>query len=167
VVRAAQHQIAVLNTNTRRPHEIAASFKTGIEYFNTFGGNPVSCAGGLDVLEEEGLQAKALATGQLLRSGLEDLKDRHRLIGDVRGSGLFIGVALVRDPETLEPASAEAAYIVERMKDKGILISTEGPRRNVLKIRPPLVIEEKDATQLIDTLDIVLDETPLKKPGTF
>lgn len=148
----------------------AASFKTGMEYFNTFGGNPVSCAVGLavlDVLEEEGLQAKALATGRWLRAGLENLKERHRLIGDVRGSGLFVGVELVRDPETLEPASGEAAYIVERMKDKGILISTEGPRRNVLKIRPPLVIEEEDTTRLIDTLDIVLDETPLKKPGTF
>lgn len=150
--------------------EIAASFKTGMEYFNTFGGNPVSCAVGLavlEVLEEEGLQSKALAIGRSLRAGLEGLMERHRLIGDVRGSGLFVGVELVRDHETLEPASAEAEYVAERLKDKGILISTEGPRRNVLKIRPPMVIEAKDAVRLIETLDMVLAETPLKKPDSY
>lgn len=145
--------------------EVAASFKTGMEYFNTFGGNPVSCAVGLavlDVLEEERLQPNAFEVGRLLRTGLERLKERHRLIGDVRGSGLFLGVELVLDRQTLEPAAAEAAYIAERMKDKGILISTEGPRHNVLKIRPPMVIEMADAVRLIDVLDQVLTEDVLQ-----
>jgi 4-aminobutyrate aminotransferase-like enzyme len=144
--------------------EIAASFKTGMEYFNTFGGNPVSCAVGLavlDVLEEENLQLNALEVGRLLRTGLEELKDRHRLIGDVRGRGLFVGVELVLNRMTLEPAAAEAAYIAERMKDKGILISTEGPRHNVLKIRPPMVIEKADVERLVDSLDQVLGEDAL------
>lgn len=145
--------------------EIAASFKTGMEYFNTFGGNPVSCAVGLavlDVLEEEKLQPNAFEVGRLLLTGLERLKERHRLIGDVRGSGLFLGVELVLDRLTLEPAAAEAAYVAERMKDKGILISTEGPRHNVLKIRPPMVIEKADADRLIDVLDQVLSEDALQ-----
>ena len=90
------------------------------------------------------------------------MKERHRLIGDVRGSGLFLGVELVLDRQTLEPAAAEAAYIAERMKDKGILISTEGPRHNVLKIRPPMVIEMADAVRLIDVLDQVLTEDVLQ-----
>jgi len=145
--------------------EVAASFKTGMEYFNTFGGNPVSCAVGLavlDVLEEEKLQSNAFEVGRLLRTGLERLKERHCLIGDLRGSGLFLGLELVLDRSTLEPAAAEAAYIAERMKDKGILIGTEGPRHNVLKIRPPMVIEKADADRLIEVLDEVLSEDPLQ-----
>lgn len=92
--------------------EIAASFKTGMEDFNTFGGNPVSCAVGLavlDVLEEEKLQLNALEVGRLIRTGLERLKERHRIIGDVRGSGLFLGAELVLDRLSLNPAAAEAA----------------------------------------------------------
>jgi 4-aminobutyrate aminotransferase-like enzyme len=144
--------------------EIAASFKTGMEYFNTFGGNPVSCAVGLavlDVLEEEKLQLNAFEVGRLLRTRLERLKDRHPLIGDVRGRGLFIGIELVLDRLTLEPAAAEAAYVAERMKDKGVLISPEGPRHNVLKIRPLLVIEKADVDRLIDSPDQVLGEDAL------
>jgi len=145
--------------------EIAASFKTGMEYFSTFGGNPVSCAVGLavlDVIEEERLQQNARDIGGLLRSGLEKLKERYPLVGDVRGSGLFIGVELVRDRGTLEPATREAAYIAERMKDKGILISTEGTRHNILKIRPPMIIDCSDAARLLGELDEILNETPLQ-----
>ncbi len=145
--------------------EIAASFQTGMEYFNTFGGNPVSCAVGLavlDVLEEEKLQQNAHEVGRLFRAGLEELKARHRLIGDVRGRGLFIGIELVRDHRTLEPAAAEVAYVSERLKDKGILIGTEGPRHNVLKIRPPMVIDRTDAARLLRELDDILGETPLQ-----
>jgi len=155
------HPLAAVATTP----EIAASFKTGMEYFSTFGGNPVSCAVGLavlDVIEEEKLQQNAREVGLILRAGLQELKGRHRLIGDVRGRGLFLGAELVRDCRTLEPAAAEAAYAAERLKDKGILISTEGPRRNVLKIRPPLVIERADATRLIRELDEILGETPLQ-----
>lgn len=141
--------------------EIAASFNNGMEYFNTYGGNPVSCAVGLavlDVIRDEQLQANALQVGDYLKAGLARLKSKYPLIGDVRGPGLFIGVELVADRETLAPAAAEASYIVERMKERGILLSTDGPLHNVIKIKPPLVFSEADADFLVSTLDEVLAE---------
>jgi len=141
--------------------EIAASFATGMEYFNTFGGNPVSCAVGLavlDVIGEERLQENAWMVGKQLIAGLAKLKTEHAVIGDVRGRGFFIGVELVRKRETLEPAAAQAAYIAERMKERGILIGTEGPLRNVLKVRPPMVFAMEDADQLLFTLGEILQE---------
>ncbi|MCP4659394.1 MAG: aminotransferase class III-fold pyridoxal phosphate-dependent enzyme [bacterium] len=141
--------------------EIAASFANGMEYFNTFGGNPVSCAVGLavlDVLAEEGLQENALRVGARLKANLEQLKARHPLIGDVRGLGLFIGVELVSDRETLAPAAAEAETVIERMKEEGILVSIDGPLYNVLKIKPPLVVSEANADWVADALDRVLAE---------
>jgi 4-aminobutyrate aminotransferase-like enzyme len=86
------------------------------------------------------------------------LQDRHAVIGDVRGSGLFLGVELVRDRETLEPATEEAGYVVNRLRDRGVLTGTDGPHRNVLKIRPPLVFSEADADLFLETLDEVLEE---------
>ena len=139
--------------------EIAASFANGMEYFNTFGGNPVSCAVGLavlDVIDEEGLQARALHVGRRLTEGLRALAARHALIGDVRGRGLFLGVELVRDRETLEPAPRHAAYVIERMRDQGVLVSTDGPLHNVVKIKPPLVFADADADRLVDALDVAL-----------
>ena len=141
--------------------EVAASFVTGMEYFNTFGGNPVSCAVGLavlDVIEEEELQLRARLVGGRLRGGLVDLLGRHRLVGDVRGLGLFLGVELVRDRESRDPAADEASYVAERMKDQGVLVSTDGPAHNVLKIKPPLVFNESDADLFVDTLDKILFE---------
>lgn len=141
--------------------EIAASFANGMEYFNTFGGNPVSCAVGMAVLDtigDEQLQQNALRVGNRLISGLHRLKHRHDVIGDVRGRGLFVGVELVLDRETRTPATAAAAYVVERMRDLGILISSDGPDRNVLKIKPPLVFTAEDARLLIHTLDRILEE---------
>jgi 4-aminobutyrate aminotransferase-like enzyme/Ser/Thr protein kinase RdoA (MazF antagonist)/murein DD-endopeptidase MepM/ murein hydrolase activator NlpD len=149
--------------------EIAASFATGMEYFNTYGGNPVSCAAGLavlDVIEEEGLQTRALRVGARLKSGIEQLAGRHPLIGDVRGLGLFLGMELVRERQTLEPAAAEASYLIERMKDHGILVSTDGPLHNVIKIKPPLVFSESDADFFVRTLDKILAEDFLAKPAT-
>jgi 4-aminobutyrate aminotransferase-like enzyme len=140
---------------------IAEAFANGMEYFNTFGGNPVSCAVGsavLDVIAEEGLQEHALRVGEHLLQGLTGLMARHALIGDVRGLGLFIGVELVRDRQTLEPAAEEARYIIERMKEEGILLSIDGPLHNVLKLKPPLVFSLEDADFLVQTLDKVLDE---------
>ena len=140
---------------------IAASFDNGMEFFSTFGGNPVAAAVGLavlDVLEDEGLQARALAVGRLLLAGLRRLQDRHPLIGDVRGSGLFLGVELVRDRESLEPADAEAAYVVERLRERGILTGTDGPHHNVLKLRPPLVFGPDDVELFLTTFDEVLEE---------
>jgi 4-aminobutyrate aminotransferase-like enzyme len=139
--------------------EIAASFRNGMEYFNTFGGNPVSCAAGLavlDVIREEGLQQNALEVGEYLKQGLRELQTRHSLIGDVRGQGLFLGIELVRDRETLEPADTEATELVERMKERGVLLSTDGPFHNVIKIKPPLVFSRTDADFLLSGLDSVL-----------
>jgi 4-aminobutyrate aminotransferase-like enzyme/Ser/Thr protein kinase RdoA (MazF antagonist) len=144
--------------------EIAASFDNGMEYFNTFGGNPVSCAIGLavlDVIADERLQANALATGTRLIDGLRGLMDRHAIIGDVRGAGLFIGVELVRDRQTLVPAGSEAAYVSNRMRERGVFLSTDGPHHNVLKIKPPLVFSAADADYLVETLDTILGEDPV------
>jgi 4-aminobutyrate aminotransferase-like enzyme len=144
---------------------IAAAFNNGMEYFNTFGGNPVSCAIGLavlDVIETEQLQANALNVGQRLKAGLEQLMAKYPLIGDVRGLGLFVGVELVLDRATLTPAAAQASYIVERMKEHGILISTDGPLHNVLKIKPPLVFSEENADFFVSTLDKILAEDLLR-----
>jgi len=139
--------------------EIAAAFDNGMEYFNTFGGNPVSCAVGLAVLEviqKETLQAKALEVGNAFTEGLRELQEKYVLIGDVRGSGLFIGVELVKDRETLEPATADAHVIIQKMKEQGILLSTDGPFENVIKIKPPLVFTKENADEVVTTLDEVL-----------
>ena len=143
--------------------EIAASFHNGMEYFNTFGGNPVSCAVGLavlDVIRDEGLQENAQAVGALLAEGLQGLAACHPLIGDVRGRGLFRGVELVRDRTSLEPADIEAAAVVEQMKARGILLSTDGPHHNVLKIKPPLVLDRPQAERVLAALDSVLSVLP-------
>ena len=139
--------------------EIARSFANGMEYFNTFGGNPVSCAIGmavLDVIEEEGLQAHALKTGNEFKQALKDMAGRRALIGDVRGQGLFLGVELVRDRETLEPADKEADAIVNRLRDRGILLSTDGPHRNVLKIKPPIVFPEDEVARLVEEIEAAM-----------
>ncbi len=141
--------------------EIAESFANGMEYFNTFGGNPVSCAIGLavlDVLEQESLQENARTVGNRLLAGLRKLQTQFPLIGDVRGLGLYLGAELVRDRQTLEPAAAEATYIANRMRDKGILISTDGPLHNVLKIKPPLVFTNENADFLVETLGEIMNE---------
>jgi 4-aminobutyrate aminotransferase-like enzyme len=141
--------------------QIAAAFANGMEYFSTFGGNPVSCAVGmavLDVIEQEGLQQHAATVGAQLLEHLHGLAARHTLMGDVRGRGLYVGIELVRDRASLEPAARHASYIVERMRDCGILLSTDGPLHNVIKIKPPLVFTSADAARLSGTLDHVLAE---------
>jgi len=141
--------------------EVSRSFDNGMEFFSTFGGNPVACAAGLavlDVVRDEGLQGKALETGRHLDQGLRALMSRHPLIGDVRGAGLFLGVECVRDRETLEPAPQQASYIVNRLRDLGVLTGTDGPHENVLKLRPPLVLEAREADLFLSLLDQVLEE---------
>jgi 4-aminobutyrate aminotransferase-like enzyme/Ser/Thr protein kinase RdoA (MazF antagonist) len=138
---------------------VAASFDTGMEFFSTFGGNPVSCAVGLavlEVIEREGLQQHALELGVRFIAGLRALQERHPLIGDVRGRGLFLGVELVRDRGTLEPAGTEAGLVVNEMKWRGFLLSTDGPHHNVLKIKPPLVLQVHDVDATVAALDEVL-----------
>ena len=140
--------------------EISAAFDNGMEYFNTFGGNPVSCAVGLEVLrvvDEEGLQAHAREVGGFLLEELRSRLGRHALVGDVRGSGLFLGVELVRDRTTLEPAAEEAAAVVEELRRRSVLLSVDGPLHNVLKIKPPMVFSMEDAGRLVDELDRALD----------
>ncbi|MBC7173352.1 MAG: aminotransferase class III-fold pyridoxal phosphate-dependent enzyme, partial [Polyangiaceae bacterium] len=135
---------------------IAESFANGMEYFATFGGNPVSCAIGLavlDVLRDERLQAHALEVGTRLRDGLRALAAVHPIVGDVRGLGLFIGCELVRDRSTLEPAAREATELVNRMRARGILLSTDGPLNNVIKIKPPMVLTADDVDMVIRVFD--------------
>jgi 4-aminobutyrate aminotransferase-like enzyme/Ser/Thr protein kinase RdoA (MazF antagonist) len=139
--------------------EIARAFDNGMEFFSTFGGNTVSCAVGLavlDVLRDERLQEHALRVGAQMLAALGKLRERYPLVGDVRGSGLFLGVELVRDRETLDPAGSEASFVSNRMREHGILIGTDGPYHNVLKIRPPMPFDDVDAERLVGTLEGIL-----------
>jgi 4-aminobutyrate aminotransferase-like enzyme/Ser/Thr protein kinase RdoA (MazF antagonist) len=140
---------------------IADAFITGMEYFNTFGGNPVSCAIGLavlDVIEQEKLQQHALTTGQYFQGELVKLQHKFDLIGDVRGLGLFIGVELVENRETKTPATEKTSSLVEFFKKHHILLSTEGAFYNILKIKPPLAFNQQDADKFIKVLDLGLSE---------
>jgi 4-aminobutyrate aminotransferase-like enzyme/Ser/Thr protein kinase RdoA (MazF antagonist) len=149
------HPVAAVITTP----DIAQSFANGMEYFNTFGGNPVSCAAGLavlDVIRDEELQKNAAQVGDYLKRGLQQLQNEHTLIGDVRGIGLFLGIELVRNPNTLEPADREAARLVECMKERGVLLSTDGPFHNVIKIKPPLIFSKADADVVLTHLETLL-----------
>lgn len=139
--------------------EIADAFANGMEYFNSFGGNPVSCAVGLavlDVIQEEALQDKARATGAYLLQRLQELAHRHPVIGDVRGRGMFIGIELVEDRETLEPATRGADRVVNLLREDAVLLSTDGPCENVLKFKPPLSFGRSEADILCEKLDKAL-----------
>ncbi|MBL8161936.1 MAG: aminotransferase class III-fold pyridoxal phosphate-dependent enzyme [Anaerolineae bacterium] len=147
---------------------IADAFNNGMEYFNTFGGNPVSCAVGLEVLkvlQEEGLQENARVVGDYFQERLRALQSQHPIIGHVRGSGLFLGVEFIRDQDTLEPADHETAYIAEQMRERGFLVSTEGPHHNVIKIKPPLIFQKQHVDLFTAALDDVLSHTVLKQIG--
>jgi len=139
--------------------EVADKFANGMEYFNTFGGNPVSCAIGTEVLrtvKHEGLQENALNVGEYLKDELKKLVKEFTIIGDVRGQGLFLGIELVDDD--LNPLAAKTDYLINRMKDYGILMSTDGPDHNVLKIKPPLVFTKENAKELIFYLRKIFSE---------
>lgn len=141
--------------------KIADAFNNGMEFFSTFGGNPVSCAAGmavLEVLEKENLMNNALTVGNYLLERLNPLVDKYGIVGDVRGSGLFLGVELVKDKTTLEPAAEEASYVTNRLREKGILLGTDGPYHNVVKIRPPMPINLEDAEYLADCFEEILEE---------
>lgn len=142
--------------------EIAESFgATGMEYFNTFGGNPVSIAianAVFDVIENENLMEHATEVGSYLLQEFNKLKDKHEIIGDVRGKGMFLGIDLVKNRETREPATAEAAYVNKKLKERHILLSNDGPYLNVLKFKSPIVFSIEDANELVQKLDEVLTE---------
>lgn len=151
------HPLAAVVTT----QEIAASFVNGMEYFNTFGGNPVSSAVGtavFEVIEEEGLQKHAEDIGEYLQSGLRQLQTEFPVIGDVRGLGMFIGAEFVLDKKQLTPAVSQIDYVIERLKQCGILLTTEGPLHNVLKIKPPLAFSYQDADYFLDSMRKILAE---------
>jgi 4-aminobutyrate aminotransferase-like enzyme/Ser/Thr protein kinase RdoA (MazF antagonist) len=141
-----------------RPEIIQALVDQGI-FFSTFGGNNVSCAAGmavLDVLEREKLPQNAKIVGAHFKRGLLGLADKHSLIGDVRGRGLLVGLELVRDRKTLEPAPIETKRVVNLMREYGVLTATEGPHGNVLKLRPPICFSRDQADLTLDAIDRAL-----------
>lgn len=139
--------------------EVADAFANGMEYFNTFGGNPVSSAIGTEVLRvvrEEGLQQNALETGNYLKAELRKMQKEFPVIGNVRGQGLFLGIEL--SDSDLNPQTDKAAYLANRMKELGILMSTDGKDVNVMKIKPPIVFTRVHADQLLEALQRVFRE---------
>jgi alanine-glyoxylate transaminase / (R)-3-amino-2-methylpropionate-pyruvate transaminase len=142
---------------TRR--EIAEAL-TQRTHFNTFGGNPVSMAAGLavlDVIDEEGLQENARKVGGRLVRGLRRLQERHVLIGEVRGMGLMLGLELVTDRSTRAPATAQTMEVLEAAREMGVLMGKGGLEANVLRIKPPLCITAEDADFALDVLDRALE----------
>jgi len=149
------HPLAAVVTT----REIADAFDTGMKYFNTFGGNPVSCAIGasvLDIVIGDGLQQHANEVGRYFAESLRQLQERHTLIGDVRAQGLYLGVELVRDRNTKEPAKAEAFEVTELMKEQGVIVFPNGVHDNVLKIKPPMIFARQHVDIYCDALDRVL-----------
>jgi len=143
--------------------EVADAFGNGMEYFNTFGGNPVSCAIGREVLrviKDEKLQENALNVGNYLKTGLKNLQKEFHFIGDVRGQGLFLGFEMA--DENKKPLTDKAVYLADRMKELGILMSTDGKDNNVIKIKPPLVFSRENANELLFRLKTVLSEDFMK-----
>jgi 4-aminobutyrate aminotransferase-like enzyme len=155
------HPLAAVATT----RAIADAFDNGMEFFSTFGGNTVSCAVGiavLDVVRDEKLQEHARTVGESMGAELHALVEKYPIVGDVRGSGLFWGVELVRDRATLEPAGAEASFVANRMRERGILLGTDGPHHNVIKIRPPMPFTAEDGHSLLNELETALRLLPLR-----
>ena len=147
------------------PHETMYAFRSAFRYFNTFAGNPVSCAAAmatLKVVQEEGLMENARVVGDYARDGLRDLAGRHDCIGDVRGSGLFFGAEMVLDRVTKAPATAFTKRVANGMRQRGVLLNFLGIHYNVLKMRPPMVFSKGDADRMLEALDAVLRDTPLE-----
>jgi 4-aminobutyrate aminotransferase-like enzyme len=139
--------------------DLVNEFRKEIMYFNTFAGNPVQCAVGmavLEVIEEEKLQENSKLVGEYTRTGLRKLMDKHDIIGDVRGHGLFMGAELVKDRNTKEGAPEETNRVINEMKKRGVILSKIGVYNNILKMRPPLPFSKDNADQLLSTLDDVL-----------
>ncbi|KAF0172408.1 MAG: 4-aminobutyrate aminotransferase [Rhodobacteraceae bacterium] len=150
------HPVAAVATS----FEIISAFRRAFRYFNTFGGNPVSCAAAaavLDVLKAENLPARAAETGAYLRDGLRKLAEKHSVIGDVRGQGLAIGAELVSDRASKAPATELADRVINAMRAEGVLMGANGIHYNVLKIRPPMPFGKVEADIVLQTLDKVLD----------
>ncbi|MGB1287227.1 MAG: aminotransferase class III-fold pyridoxal phosphate-dependent enzyme, partial [Aggregatilineales bacterium] len=141
--------------------EIAAAFDNGMEFFSTFGGNPVACSAGLallNVLKRDNLPANAATVGAYLIDKLTALMEKYPIIGDVRGVGLFLGIELVNDRITLDAAAFQASYIVNRLRENGILAGTDGPLHNVIKLRPMMIFTQNDADFFLMMFDKILQE---------
>lgn len=139
--------------------DVMAAFRDAFRYFNTFAGNPVSCAAALavlDVLEAEALPDRAARVGAYAQERLAELMSRHACIGDVRGAGMLFGAELVTSRDTKAPDTALATAVFNEMRQRGFLLSSLGRHKNTLKIRPPLPFEETHADQLFEALDSVL-----------
>ncbi|MEX1077951.1 MAG: aminotransferase [Homoserinimonas sp.] len=139
--------------------EIAESLSREGNFFSSAGGSPVSCAAGLavlDVIRDEGLQANAADVGDYLLVRLQKLADRHPVIGAIHGMGLYLGIELVRDRETLEPATVETEAVCERLLELGVIMQATSERQNVLKVKPPLCLSRASADFFVDALDQVL-----------
>ena len=148
--------------------EIAEAFANGMEFFSSFGGNPVSCAVGkavLDVLEQEELPRHTRETGDYLQEQLRTLARSYPVIGDVRGAGLFLGVDLVKNHDPEQPATALAKHVKNALRERHILVSTDGPADNVLKIKPPLCFNRQNADQLCAALEKILQAAPADLTG--
>ena len=145
--------------------EMMATFRTGFRYFNTFGGNPVSCAAAMAVLDEmdaADLMTNAATVGAYARTQMEGLAQKHTAIGNVRGMGLVFGAEMVLDHAVKTPATAFTDRVINAMRERGILLSKLGRHRNTLKIRPPMPFSMANVDHLISTLDEVLAQTPLE-----
>jgi 4-aminobutyrate aminotransferase-like enzyme len=149
------HPIAAVVTRA----DMARAFSKTDGYFNTFGGNPVSCAAALavlDVIESENLQENALEVGTYMLARLHELAERYEMIGDVRGNGLFIAVELVKDRETRTPDPVSTEIVVNDLRNRGVLTGSIGPDNNILKLRPPMVIQKSEADLMLSELDAAL-----------
>jgi 4-aminobutyrate aminotransferase-like enzyme len=143
--------------------EISDKFNNGMEFFSSFGGNPVSCkiaSEVIDTIESENLQSNAYLIGNYIKIRLNKLAKKYPIIGDVRGRGLFIGFELV--DEKLNPLKEKAKYLKNRMKDLGFLMSNDGIDHNVIKIKPPMIFNKKDAENLLFFIEKVLNEDFIK-----
>ncbi len=150
------HPVAGVVTSS----DIMSAFRGAFRYFNTFGGNPVSCAAAMaviDVLEQENLLENAARVGAYARAGLERLAGRYDCLGDVRGRGFFFGAEVVKDRETMTPDAERAGQIVNAMRAQGVLMGKTGMHGNTLKIRPPMQFSAADADVMLDALGRVLD----------
>ncbi|MDB9857158.1 aminotransferase class III-fold pyridoxal phosphate-dependent enzyme [Amylibacter sp.] len=151
------HPVAGVVTSADIMHE----FRTAFRYFNTFGGNPVSCAAAMavmDVIESEGLMTRAADVGAYAKDAMQSLANKHEIIGDVRGKGMFFGAELVTDRATKTPATDYILRVIEELRNRGILLNKIGVHYNTLKIRPNLQFNRENTDQLIETLDAVLTD---------
>ena len=148
------HPIGAVITSDR----IASKFSEGVEFFSSFGGNPVSCAVGssvLDIIEDEKLQDNAKIVGQYYKKELQKLKNKHKVIGDVRGEGLFLGIEIINE-KNLKPDKKLAHLLKNKLREKYILVGTDGPQNNVIKSKPPICFSVEDVKLVVNSIDKIL-----------